>query len=186
MRLQEARERERAELLEQPFMEKQTINKALNQFEKQHGGNANEAEKKWNAKTEKERTWVNFKKHWKEEIHTWKLTDVAKHQGHHVDALQAEMARVKVDLSALQAENQSHQEENLNLRARQLQIQEALQAEQESRQGNHTSNWSSSSKTSGDDIGAPTEAVWGLVKSKEQPTGQGTGREQGNDGSGTV
>ena len=170
MRLQEARDK--AELLEQPFTEKQTINKALNQFEKQHGNDANKAEKKWNEKSASDRTWTNFKKHWKEYIHTWKSTTTGAARSYHVEALQAEMEGVRMDLSALQAENHSYQQENHELRTQQFEIQQALQAERDSRSNR------SSSKTSSDDISALTEAVWSLVQKSDDNK---TDREQDKD-----
>ena len=164
MRLQEARER--ADLLEQSFTEKQTINKALDQFEKQHGTNVAKAEHKWNEKDEPDQTWINFKKHLKDYINTWKSTGGVMHHGYHVDELREEVEGMKLDLSALQAENRTYQEENNDLQARQHDIHQALQTEQVSQASWYQDEAYSrrSSKISSDEISALTEMVGSLVK----------------------
>ena len=108
MRLQEARTQ--AELLGQPFTTEQTMNKAMGQFEKFLGKDAYKAEKRWNEKTVQ--TWGTFKEFWKDELHQWDTVNKATRQANHASAeqfaaLTNRFNAMQVDMSALQAENES-------------------------------------------------------------------------------
>ena len=177
MTLQEARED--ATLLEQPFTDKQTMNKATTQFISAHGRVAEKAERTWNKKTEKERTWGEFKAYWKEEIHMWSLSEPRDRQNNNVSTLETELQSIRGDVTALQVENRGYQQENHNLRTQQWEIQQALQAEQ-SRcyvRDNERDDRSRSSRTSSDDISALTEAISSLSKDVRdlQNQSRGTG-----------
>jgi hypothetical protein len=137
MRLQDARLN--ADLLGQPFTEQQTMNKALSQFEKLLGKDAYKAEKKWNEKEPIDRTWTQFKIFWKKEIHQWETVTKSLREANNavteqVDSLNARIDNMQFDMTALQAENRSHQEQNSALIALQRsQFQHALAAKQQER-----------------------------------------------------
>ena len=184
MTLQEAREN--ATLLEQPFTDEQTMNKATTQFIGAHGREAEKAERTWNKKTDGERTWTNFKKFWKEEIHLWSLSGANGGSGAKVDALEAEMRSAQGDASALQAKNRNHQQENHSLRTQQFQTQQALQAKQATQNGRARARDDQSqngSRTGSNDISALTEAVSLLTKDVKFPRdkSEGTGTTAGTD-----
>ena len=136
MQLQEARAD--AALLDEPYTETQLINKALGEFERHLGKDAYKAEKRWNEKTDK--TWSKFKSFWKDELHQWETVSKAKRQANHVvteqfDELTRRFDSMQMNMSALQAENQSYQEHNNALLSKQVHIQQALQTEQQRRGG---------------------------------------------------
>ena len=120
MRLQEARTH--ARLLGQPYSAQQIMNQALDQFEAQYS-DAYKAEKKWNQKEEKDQTWEKFKTYWKEEIHQWD-THSRKKDAHQAVALE----RIMANVTALQAETQSLQDENKIL-SQQFSFQQGLMAD---------------------------------------------------------
>ena len=135
MRIQEARAN--AALLGQPYTEQQTMNKALKQFESYLGKDAYKAEKRWNAHTGGN-TWAEFKTFWKDEIHQWESVNKSKNQAHQavteqVDSLTGIVNNLQIDMTALQAENQSVQSENTALLAQQAHLHHALQVEQRRR-----------------------------------------------------
>ena len=84
--------RKNVTLLEQPFTDEQFMNEAATQFIKAHGQDAKKAERTWNMKPETKRTWTNFKKFWKEEIHMWNLLEP---QGNKVEALKPSQNQCK-------------------------------------------------------------------------------------------
>ena len=138
MKLQEARTN--SALLGQPYTEMIVMNKALKQFDKHYGKDAYKAEKKWNERTDKEKSWLAFKEYWKGEIHQWELVGKVTKQANeavlnHVDTLSQQMQDMKINMSALQAESRSVREENDNLMAKHVHINHALQAEQQRRNG---------------------------------------------------
>ena len=165
MTLQEARER--AALLEQPFTDKQTMNKATTKFIKAHGRDAERAERRWDKKAASDRTWTSFKRFWKEEIHSWTLSTGSRgNEESKVDTLATEVMTMRDTVSALQAENQAYQRENLSLRSQQIEVGQALQTEQYNRARDDQSYVSS--KTSSDDISALTEAINLLTQDMKQ------------------
>jgi hypothetical protein len=131
MRLQQARDD--AELLGRPYTEQQSIDQGIAQIEKQYK-DAWKAEKKWNE--ESTRDWDAFKIFWKREVHQWQTVskDNTKHANQvQVDSLTNRMNHMQIDLSALQAENQSYKTENSALMAKHIEFTNALQTEHERR-----------------------------------------------------
>ena len=135
MHLQEARTN--ASLLGEPFTDKQTMNRALQEFDKHYEKDAYKAEKKWNARTDK--TWAAFKRYWKEEIHQWEvLNKNTTRQANaaartDVDALSARVNNMEINMEALQTENHTYKERNEELLAQQVEFRQALQTEQQQR-----------------------------------------------------
>ena len=156
MRLEECRDD--AEFLEDEFTPKQLMNKAIGEFIRAYGREGVRGEDYWDAKDATDKTWPKFKAFWKSRIH--KFTTAAKHTTRHaneailgeVGDLKDELGHMRVDVSALQAENRNHQFEQQALQAR-------LQYDQPSR--------NSSGNTSSDDISALTDAV-SRISSMEQ------------------
>ena len=118
MKIQDAKAN--AALLGQPFTEQQTMNRALKQFEAYLGKDAYKAEKRWNAHAGN--TWIEFKTFWKDEIHQWESVNKNTRQAHQavteqVDSLTGMVNDLQIDLTALQAENRSVQDQNTALLA---------------------------------------------------------------------
>ena len=156
MRLQEARTN--AALLGQPFTEQQTMNKALSQFEKILGKSSYKAEKKWNEKDPTNRTWAKFKIFWKAEMHQWETVTKVKREANQavtdeVSTLNARIDSMQFDMTALQAENRSQQEQNSALiHQQQQQFHHALMVGQQER-----SRYSNDDATTLTDYGAAYE-----------------------------
>jgi hypothetical protein len=133
MQLQDARTH--AKLLGVSYTDQQIMNKALKQFELRYEKDAYKAEKKWNERDAKAKTWSHFKKYWKEEVHQWNVYAARskKKQAHHAVDVESIMENV----SALRAEAVSLKEYNANL-TEQLNFHNAMQAERSS-SGNHNS-----------------------------------------------
>ena len=131
MQLQDARTH--AKLLGVSYTDQQIMNKALKQFELRYEKDAYKAEKKWNERDAKAKTWSHFKKYWKEEVHQWNVYAARskKKQAHHAVDVESIMENV----SALRAEAVSLKEYNANL-TEQLNFHNAMQAERSS-SGNH-------------------------------------------------
>jgi hypothetical protein len=125
MKLQEARSD--AALLGQPYTDQQVMNKALRQFETHYEKDSYKAEKKWNEKADNEKTWERFKTYWKEEIHQWEtITGRATKQANQAEEI--DLHSIVESINALQAETKSN-----NMLVQQMQFQQALQAEEQSR-----------------------------------------------------
>jgi len=166
MKLQEACED--AELLGQPYTEQQRMNKALEQFQIQYGKDASKAEDKWEDKPDAERSWTNFKVYWKDalnKIESYTKKSKAANQAvqSQVDQLTESLNTIRLDMSALQAENRSYQEANSAL-ARQIQFQQAMQTEQ---------------RIHSDDMSALTDLVTRIERA-EASRSSGTGSTAGN------
>ena len=148
MRLEECRDD--AEFLEDNFTPKQLMNKATGEFIKAHGKDGTKGEDLWDDEPETDKTRQNFKMFWKNRVH--KITTTAKITGRRANSAMTEgvgglkeaLNTMRVDVSALQAENRSCQHENQALQAR-------LQCEQQSR--------NSGGGTSSDDIGTLTDVT---------------------------
>ena len=120
-----------ATMLGVEYTNKQIMNKALKQFELQYEKDSYKAEKKWNERPSKEKTWKDFKNYWKNEIHQWSAFNgrTKRTQAHNA----VDMESLIEDVSALQAETRSLQANNCEL-VRQLQFHQALQADRQQQQ----------------------------------------------------
>ena len=152
MDLEEAMED--AEALGRAYTTAQAMDKALGHFDQHYGKDAHKAEDKWDDKADTDKTWTNFKLHWKKSIHTLQTRNrAAKHANQAIDkqvqGLQARIDSMQLDMSAMQVEHHSVQEENEALNIRHAFLNNALKAEQYNRQ--HSS--------SSDDVSALTEAL---------------------------
>ena len=113
---------------------KQLINHALCNFNEECGCSAAKAKDRWEAKDEKDRTWQNFKQHWKTEIHKFTIDGCKSRQAHQAELdaistnMHAKMNLLQSGALALQAKNQECQSDDLALNAQCNDIQSALQA----------------------------------------------------------
>ena len=92
----------------------------------------------------------------------WRQTDGNKEQANHAEALSVAVAAMQNNMASLRSENRAHQVENSQLRARELEIQSALQAEQSYCRDDERSK--NSANTSSDKISVLTEAISELAK----------------------
>ena len=170
LQLQEARTD--AELLGIAYSDQQIMNKALKQFEIHDAKESSKAEKKWNKRASKDKTWKDFKEYWKDEIHEWKVYAA---RGPKKSAHQAIDVNTLVDsVTELQAEARSLQANNTEL-VWQLNFHQAMQAEQR----DHSTN-----RSYQDDMSAITDQLAGLKQdissiqfstSQNKSSGTGTG-----------
>ena len=133
------------------YTDRQIMNKALKQFELRYGRDSYKAEKKWNERSEEERTWADFKSYWKEQIQQWDVyagRDKRK-QAHSVVDIESIMENV----SALRAETESLKETNESL-SQQLNFHHTMQAEQSM----------SSRRPSDDTISTLTDQIAGTLE----------------------
>lgn len=130
MRLQDAREQ--AELLEEPFTDRQAMRKVIKQMVRHYGEKeTGKAEKKWSDKPANEKNWEAFKTFWKNEVHRWDAikgkSKESKLAMSEMSALNATVQEMQMKMVALQAEARSTQERNEVL-SQQIQFHQALQA----------------------------------------------------------
>ena len=148
MQLQDARTH--AKLLGQPYTDRQSMNKALQQFEKHYEKESIKAEKKWNERKETAKTWTEFKTFWKAEIHQFESlgTSTRRQANQAVD-----LNDIVRTMSALEAETKSLREDNSALQA-EVSFQRAFRAER----NDHGDN---------DSVSTITNFIEGLVRERD-------------------
>ena len=147
-----------AKSLGREYTDQQKIDKALGNFERVHGKDANKAEDRWEES--KDHSWTAFMVHWKDAIHKIEPRSKKTHAANQVvqeqvEALAAQMKTMQLNMNTMEEENRSIVQENIALNATQVQFHRALQVEHERRGGSSGSDRNSSS----DDISALTEAI---------------------------
>ena len=120
-----------AKLLEQPYTNRQLMNKATSDFKDEYERSAAKAEMRWSAKPEADHTWAHIKQFWKMEIHQFAAFTAKRHANHvqtQVDSITHQMEALQSGMTDLQlVENQSYRKANAALTC-QIQFHQTYQA----------------------------------------------------------